>query len=268
MYLDVNGVDVHADIQNESTFSSKHTGAELKRIQVEVVAPDQQTHERLLEIKKKAKRDGISSTDGKGNIVKKWKIDNSIYSYTDPGPGSTYYHSIELEEMEELKVDNLLLNGLSFQPYSYHEKFSNDVLIIEAKVLLSEAEYSELRKLMIGKQYFPVIRQGISEETIEMRFGIVYWSRHENEIKHQLYLVERKYDEDDGQSRDLFQPEMNHMQHDIAKNIESIEGLMTVLVDKGFLDPVDVESIRKKVSEGAWDRRREFYLVKELDELL
>ena len=40
MYLDFDGREIRVDAENESTVRSRHTGAELRRVEVSVVAPN------------------------------------------------------------------------------------------------------------------------------------------------------------------------------------------------------------------------------------
>jgi len=265
IYLDFAGKEVPANLKDESTFRSKHTGAELKSIKVDIVAEDQEAHERLL---KSIEKGSINSTDGKGSVLSKWKVKNPSYSYTD-APGSHYYHSLELEETEELRVSSLTLGGFSLQPYSYEEKFDGDALIIEARVLLSETQYVELKKLMKAAElYFPVVRHGISEEPREMRFGKMLWSKHEDGIKHELLLVEKIYDETkERRSALLFEPEMSHVQDMTAQQEEILEELITALVDKGLLRMEEINDIRARATRRTWERKREFYRVDDIDTL-
>ena len=265
IYLDFAGKEVPANLKDESTFRSKHTGAELKSIKVDIVAEDQEAHERLLKSIERAKKVGINSTDGKGTVLNRWKVKNTSYSYTTGVPGSKYYHSLELEEMEELKVSSLALGGLSLQPYSYEEKFDGDALIIKARVLLSEKQYAELKELMKGERYFPVIRHGISDEPREMRFGTMRWSKHEDSIKHELLLVERSYDEAKERFSGLFEPEMSRMQHMIADHVEILEELFTTLINKGLLEVEEASDIRARAAQRIWERKKELYRVDDID---
>lgn len=266
MYLDFDGREVRVDVEDESTVRSRHTGTELRRVYVSVDTLDQKSHERLPGIIEKAIDNGINSTDGHGNVLNKWKIGNFQHSYIGRGPETEYHHHIELEEMEELKVESLVLDELQFFPYSYHEEFSGDDLIIEAKVLLSESQYTMLKELMKKKGYFPVVRHGISDETREMRFGVSLWSRHDDGIKHTLHLVEKSYDEDGELRRGIFQPEMSIMQDFIACHDEIIQEMLTSLIRKGILESEEADALRKRASERVCDKKRDFYSVEDIDE--
>lgn len=264
IYLDFEGTELRIRVEKESTFRSRHSGAELKRIEVSLVARGRQAHESLLEIIERAKEEGINSTDGQGNVLNRWRLRKNSHSHTVGEP--EYYHSLELEGEEELKVDKLVLAGLTFQPYSYNEEFDGDALIIEAKVLLSEAQYDELTEFMKREGYFPVIRHGISDEPREMRFGATRWSKHQDGIKHELLLVEKSYDEAKTRPRFTFALELPRMREVIAEHAGVLGALLTTLVNKGLLEAEEADSIRGEASRRAWHRQRELYRVKDIDE--
>jgi hypothetical protein len=162
IYLDLDGKETPTEIISESTFHSKHTGRELKCIEVRLVEKGKQAHEKLLGILKAGRDKGIDSTDGKGKVLNKWKVKTSSYSYSEGGYDSDYFHSIELEEMEELAVTSLKVGGLDLHPYSYKEKFDEDALIIEAKVLLSKSQYSDLKEIMKKRATSQLLDRGLT----------------------------------------------------------------------------------------------------------
>lgn len=265
VYLGVGGKEIPATVLNESSFLSRHTGKELKSLQVEVVALDELANEQLLKILEAGKHEGISSLDGSGTVLSKWKVKNDSYSYSTGRSDSGYVHNIEMEELESLEMTKLLLDELELEPYFYVEEFDSDALIVNAKVFLSDSQYSVLKKIMKSGGYFPVIRQGISSEPKQMRFGITRWSKHENGIKHELLLIEKNYDEANKNMKGMFEPQMPNMQAMLAEDTELVEALIGTLLGKGLLDTEDVNEMRSRVSERFWDRNKEFYKVKDID---
>ena len=266
IYLDLDGKETPTEIISESTFHSNHTGRELKSIEVRLVEKGEQAHEKLLEILKAGRDEGIDSTDGKGRVLNKWKVKNYSYSYSEGGYDSNYFHSIKLEEMEELKVRTLTVGGLDLHPYSYEEKFDEDALIIEAKVLLSKSQYSDLKEIIKKPHYFPVIRQGINEEPREMRFGITRWSEHEQGVKHELLLIDKSYDDPKKGFKGLFDPEMSRMQDVIAEDAEILRELISTLTNKGLLSIEEGDQIRARALEQSWDRKKDFYRMQNIDD--
>lgn len=266
IYLDLDGKETPSEIISESTFHSKHTGRELKCIQVRLVEKEKRVHEKLLEILKAGREECIDSTDGKGKVLNKWKVKNNSYSYSEGSYASNYHHSIELEEMEKLEVTSLKVGGLELHPYFYKEKFDEDALIIEAKVVLSKSQYSDFREIMKKTRYFPVIRHGITEEPREMRFGVTRWSEHEHGVKHEILLIDKSYDDLKRGFGGFFDPEMSHMQDMIAIDTEILEELISALTNKDLLSIEEVDNIRARASERTRDRKREFYRMKDIDE--
>lgn len=266
MYLDLGDKEIPAELTYESTLRSKHTGRELKCVQVRVAEKEKQAHERLLEFLRRGREEGINSTDGMGKVLSKWKVRNDSYSYSEGSYDSNYYHSIELEEMERLEVTSLKIGGLELHPYSYKEKFDDEALIIEAKAMLSESQYSELKGIMKKMRYFPVIRHGIAEEAREMRFGSTKWSEHEHGVKHELLLIDKSYDDIKKGFKGFLDPEMFRMQDMIAEDTEILDELVSTLTNKGLLSIEEVDHIRVRALERVWDRKREFYRMKDIDE--
>ena len=70
IYLEINGREVRCELQEETVLYSKHTGKQLKHIEVKIIVENEYSHEKLLEIIKKG--EGINSTDGKGNVMAGW----------------------------------------------------------------------------------------------------------------------------------------------------------------------------------------------------
>ncbi len=261
------GKEIPAEIISESIFLSKHTGRELKYIQVSLVEKGKEANERLLETLNTGRDIGIDSTDGKGNVLSKWRMKNNSYNYSDDNHISNYYHSIELEEMEDLKMTTLEIAGLILNPYYYDEKFDEDALIIEAKVKLSGPQFTELKEVMKKTDYFPVIRHGINEEPREMRFGSTSWSEEKDNIKHEILLVEKSYDNKDRKSKVLYEPQMSNIQTMLATDTEILEELISTLTAKNLLSIEDVNQIRLKASDRLWERKREFDRMKDIDKI-
>jgi hypothetical protein len=265
MYLDLGGKEVRVRVEAETIFPSKHTGRNLKSCQISIVAIGKQINETLQNVLEKGKEDGINSTDGSGKITGKWKINNSSYSYSTNDDNAEYRYSAKLEEMEQLEVTSLVVDGLELKPYSYAERSDGDDLIIEAKVRLTESEFSPLKNILKNTGYFSVIRHGLSEDPRQMRFGQTNWSMNENVIKHEVRLVDKSYDDNNKRTRGLYEPEIGNMQAMIAENTERVEELMSILKNKSVLDATDIEDMLAKTKERVWSRKREFYRVKDID---
>jgi hypothetical protein len=269
MYADFSGEELIVDLEEKSTFRSKHTGAELKRVRIGLIAQTLQAHRLLLLKIKRAEQDGISSTDEEGNITRRWKIAHGSFCSLGDEHNQEYYHELQLDEDEELKLETLSLNGIALFPYYYEEEFDCDDLSIKSRVMVSPEQDAHLRMLMKENGYFWVERQGINSVPREMRFSnTILWSRHGNKFKYEIILVDKSYDERDRPLARLFQPQMSRMQSVVASQAEMVEAMLETLVTRKYLTEVDVAEMRKKAAERVWDRKREFFEVKDIDEFL
>jgi len=199
-------------------------------------------------------------------------IRQALPLYSSP-PGEEhnpeYCHEILIEEVEDLEIESLSINDLVLHPYFYEEEFDCEDLSIKSRVMVSPEQDAILRLLMKDDEYFQVLRRGINDEPREMRFSnTILWSRHGNRFKYEIILVDRSYDERDRPLVRLFQPQMSRMQSAIAAQAEMVEAILETLVMRKYLTEGNVAEMRKKAAERIWDRKREFYEVRDIDEFL
>jgi hypothetical protein len=236
-----------ADAEDLGSFTSKHTGNNLRRWEIEFRVRGEETNEKVQDTLGKERE--VVSLDEAGNPSGTWKVGNTSYSYQSGANNTIYTHTWELIEKEELNLEKLQLGDLEYDPYLYEEDIDDEgILRIRARVRLSSDELAKLHNLSWTKDYFPVIRRGINAEPQEMRFATTLWSEHDGKIKYQIRLIARAYD-DSHKSMGLFQPEMQIMQRLLAENTESLLELLTVLKAKDVLTDTEYESI-KNVAEG------------------
>lgn len=96
---------VQVQINEQSEVTSKHTGVELKCLKVGFQVRGKLVNEEVLGLIERGKQEGLTSVDESGNFDKKWKVGNSSWSYTE---GTHFYHhTMELQEMEDIKIDIL-----------------------------------------------------------------------------------------------------------------------------------------------------------------
>jgi len=269
MIVDFSEDELFVDLEEKSTFCSKHSGVELRRIKMGLIARALGAHRSLLFKIRRAEHDGICSTDKDGKITGRWRIANSSFCCLGEEHNPEYYHEILIEEVEELEIESLSISGLVLHPYFYEEEFDCDDLSIKSRVMVSPEQDAILRMLMKDDEYFQVVRRGISDEPREMRFSnTILWSRHGNRFKYEIILVDRSYDERDRPLARLFQPQMSRMQSAIAAQAEMVEAILETLVNRKYLTEGNVAEMREKAAERIWDRRREFYEVRDIDEFL
>lgn len=255
---------VHVQITSEADIVSQHTGKLLSTVQVVTTVIGKDANDEFLNLIEKAKENNVSSVDDNGKLIKTWKVKNTSWSYRDGRP--VYQHTLELEEVEELKLDYLDIDGFIVTPYDYQEKIDSEGISIESKVVLSEEQHNQLKFMSKTNDTFSVWRFGINETPAKMRFGLAYWSKHENSYKHEIHLIEHKEDKISNKIASAFQW-MKNMRSFVAENQTTIDRLLDVLVAKNILTMEDVEKIRREVIEDSWEISYEFFKVDDIDKI-
>lgn len=257
--LHLQGTIIRAEIVKARNVPSKHTGQPLRVLNVEFYTGSESELDRVTSLS--SDRKPFQVKQDSGEPLGKFKAGRTSYSYQDQR--SDAKHLWELEEIEELNVQNLVLADLAVVPYRYEEEFDDRGLHIKANVRLTGEEEERLRVL---PHYFQVIRRGISDEPIEMRFGQLVWSRQEgDDFKMQLILVDRAYDEPRPLPRP-FDPELNNVERMLVETNESLRALLFMLEDKGVLAKSEVEKLTQPSDESLKNRYKELFRVRDLDE--
>jgi hypothetical protein len=264
MILIFGDLKVRVQMTNEGHITSKHTGKTLAVLQVTTTVRGKEANDNFLKLIEKAKEDNISSLDETGNLSKNWKVKNTSWSYRDGD--SIYNHTLELEEVEELKLDYLDVSGLVIKPYDYQEKIDTDGISIESKAILSEEQHNQLKAMLKTGDSLSVVRYGINETPIEMHFGAANWSKYENNFKHEILLIEDTMDKSSNKLAAAFQW-VRSMRNFVAEHQIIIDGLLTVLVAKNIITSEEVEKIRIDALDQSWNVRYEFFKVDDIDEM-
>lgn len=245
-------------------FTSPFTGHQLKRFQVTVSVTEQQlsVFEDELDY---VKVYGITEVDGDGTGIRKYKISNTSYSYSNNSDGRMYFFTIS--EEENVKIDRLLIKDIELTPYEYEETLSDDAIIINAKVIVTKDIADRIEGLNENEEkYFTVIREGINENPIKMRFGLNIWSEHEDgSIKYRLVIVEDKYDTEDDVRRPLNYPEAQNIRSLTLYHKSYIELLADLFVDKGLLTKEEIEGLKEKAKVEKNKNLRYIYQVVDVD---
>jgi hypothetical protein len=154
-------------------------------------------------------------------LVKNYNYSSSNSSMDDYTT-NTYTFKIEVKEAEELNLKRLLINDIEYKVLRYSEKIEqNNSIVINTILKLSEEEKEIITKLQRAEQiYFNVNSLEIRDYSLVMRFGKIYWSKHEGYYKADVTLVEDKYDEE---KNDVFNRMFVEQSNLIAKLSEQIE---------------------------------------------
>jgi hypothetical protein len=249
---------------DEELFTSPFTGHQLKRFQVSLTVREQELSifEDELDY---VKVYGITEIDGDGTEIRIYNIRNTSYSYSNNSDGRMY--TFELSEEENVKIDKLLIEDIELTPYEYEETLSDGAIIIHAKIKVTKdiADCIEGFNENEGK-YFTVIRVGINENPIKMRFGVNIWSEHEEGfVKYRLVIVEDKYDNEDDVRRPLNYPVTQNIQSMTLYHKSYIELLADLLVDNGLLSKEEIERLKEKAREEKNKNIRYIYQVNDVD---
>jgi hypothetical protein len=194
MILDFGEIRIGVSVMSSSTRQSPHTGAMLEKLEAETSIEGEAVFNQLSGLLSKPISENIPSIDQTGKIIKRWKIILKQSSYQTGNP--IYHFSLELEEVEELKLISLVIGDLEFHPYFYKEEFHDGRLAIEAKVLISEEQHDQLKPLYLTHDDLMVIRHGINDTPQAMDLNFPFWSRQEPNFKHVLSLSEPLIDKE------------------------------------------------------------------------
>ncbi|WP_342540402.1 hypothetical protein MHI39_24130 [Heyndrickxia sp. FSL K6-6286] len=248
---------------DEEFFLSPFTGQQLKKFNLSLLVRQPQLSVFDVELDY-VKENGITEVNDDGAEIKKYKIVNISYSYSNHSDDRTY--SFELSEVEEIQINKLLIEDMELTPYEYEETF-DDAIIIQAKVRVTKDIADRIEELSQSEdKYFSVIREGINKKPIKMRFGQNIWSEHENNIiKYRLVIVEDKYDTEDDVSRPLYYPEIQNIQSITLYHKTYIELLADLFVEKGLLSKAEIEGLKEKAKVEKNKYERYIYQVKDVD---
>ena len=264
MLLDFKGTRVRVQIAKEEKYSSKHTDADLRRLEVRTTIQGEKNNEGFVELINQARTDGVTSVSEDGQVQRKWRLKNSSGSHRDNEP--IFHHSIELDEIEELPISSLTLAGLTLQPYKYEETFVDNNLSIKASLKLSEAQHGAVKDLQRSGDIVTVIRHGISEDPKQMRIFIGSWSRHADEVKFELLFQE----ETDQPKPNPLAPVLRWLgplTNKVADNSVAVDALTDALHKKGVLSEEELSQIQRNVADKARDVKDGFFRVDDIDEL-
>lgn len=254
------------NVNYEESITSPHTGEKLEKIYFDLDIQGKSMNDIVQNEIFNIKNGGVFSLNEDGNNVKEYRLVKNPYSYSGSytDEDTVYSYTLYLEEVERLNIDGLIIGDLEVFPYEYKEEHDEDknAIIITAKVKLTKKESKILRN---NDRYFKVIRKGISNKELEMRFGVPLWSEEENRIKERLIIVEKIYDENKSKSGSLFQPEMSNIQNKLAYTENLNAELINLLLSKEILTSDEVENIKEKAELDIKNTWYDFYKVQDID---
>ncbi len=252
------------------TVVSKSTGNELNAYRFKIRVAGKEKFEDFKNKMNMYKEECISQIDDNGNILAKYNVGTWSYRYYNEydSEDTNYLCDVEIIQREELKTDILIIEGIENEVLKYKEEYDNynKAIVIRAIIKNTEEQRKKINKAIGENKYFKVVRPGINNEILEMRFGKTIWSKHEDYIKRSITLVEKKYDENEKIKRPLLWPELNNMMGIIAKNTVYIEKLEKILKENNIITNENIEEIKVQVEKEYKKIYRQFYLVDDAEE--
>ncbi|MEH0420512.1 hypothetical protein [Streptomyces sp. B21-083] len=227
--------------------TSAHTGRQLRRVALEFRVPSKRQDELDAELKAAAEKDGrpLRGTDVN------WSVSNTRYSYTVGAQPDVATYSLELQEAEDLRASAVEIGGLALVPGAYREWIDGegDYLVLTFVTETAGEANQQLEELVIarGETYYDVIRRGVSDTPVRMRFGRTLWQETEaGSIRHNLSLVadEGRETSKPGPFALLNEPQLSRTTEAAVANAQALAVLVDELQAQGVLSSEAADKIR------------------------
>lgn len=278
IYLLTDGTRIPVQETDRSYTESPHTGEQLQVVEGEMRTGDRAQYEALISAVEETGEDDepLRAEDQDGAPVGKWSVEIPSHGSTTGDVTNEYFARIRMEEVEELTLDRLVIDGdLALEPYKYeenayppsHDAVEGPTITADVKVLIGEEEkdtrFQEL--LREGPRYVSVVREGISDEPVEMRIGPPRWSEHPEGKKYSFALMTRAYDAASG-GPGLEFPD-SRARARVAKLEGVVSGLISLLQEKGVVDQEEVDEVGRQADDDLWERVSQFRREEDIDDL-
>lgn len=242
LFLDLEGRRFPVLIRRRSTSPSVHTGRSLAELHACAVTSDPATHVWLAEALKRAVETPVRLSSEADDLQGRWTLSWNAYGEV----GGEHRYTLILRECEELDLEALVVDGIELHPYEYREEPTNGGLTIVAKLVGSERDVHELRRVLRGRGSVPVVRRGIEDAPREMRLGVGEWTEHEDRMKYRIVLLEAGVD--DATHPELVRVRRENNRAALGFYMNFAERLVALLVERGVLTEEEVETVREAAS--------------------
>lgn len=250
-------------LKEEKSFS-EHTGKELTDYKIEIRLQGTENRDWFEE----SIKNNLYKLDNNEDIIANYK--GQVISSSSSRQSDLYNYTFKLFEKENLDIEKLIIGNLELVTYEYEEKYNDTIeqdryLSIDAK---AEVDYSEFIKLYTSEsKYFEVVREGINDNPVDMRFGKVIWSKIEDteKIKIDFVMVEKIYDDSEGSSLNINQPEVNNLIRESAYKNKLFDILIDYLIDEDILSKTKLKEFEEKVKDSMSEEAFKFVEVNDVD---
>lgn len=177
--------------------------------------------------------------------------------------------------------ERLVVNGLSITPYYYAQERDRETngLFITLRVALAEPYSSSLDTIIkdtIPKpenrwgdvNYFSVVREGVDNAPLAMRFGAILWSENDLIKKYELNLVERSLDDPNRRANfvEYDNVGVTDVQITVAQTTTAFNALLALLATKGIISEAEHREIKSVGVASVPDVLLAFQRVRNIDQ--
>lgn len=175
---------------------------------------------------------------------------------------------LELNECSNKEIIGLEFANMVFEPYEISQHMSNQAVVINAKMVVTCEQFEKINEIKYCQtdMYFPVVRKGISDTPLQMRFGRNLWSDAKEGYKMAIVLVEQEYDKKDDKLQGFSEPELSIVINQVKQLRATNEYLLDILEHNQLISEQQKMTLQMKLS--AEELRQQQYLydyVKDID---
>lgn len=243
-------------VVEEQCEQSPHTRRGLRRMKVQFRTGSEEEREQV-----GAALSGGKVT-GRSEYGARLKVTNHSYSYTQGSDVTTF--TVTVEEVEDLRCDAIVLGGtLELVPDGYAEDFRHGAVVVTFTATTSGEQTDQFEALLLDHEaphYFPVVRRGVSDTPMRMRFGrCLYRDNDDGRRNHKVVLVQDLYDDRDDQPfKGFSHPETDRLEDAVVVLQQTVDGLLDLLVRKGVATQDDASGIRDGARQVTRRAHRQF----------
>lgn len=190
-------------------------------------------------------------------------------SYSSVGFSGPWMHTVEVEEYEDLKPTEFLIDGLRVRPERFEERSDDGGLTIATIFSVDAATRRDLERVLKAHSdvsYFPVRRVGVEDRDRTMRFGRSEWSEHGAVTKYHLFLVEKAADDARTGRIPDFYPDLPNIRRQVGDTRYLVEELLTALVEAGVLSSERRREIENRMADDRWERWWSLFKVEDVEQ--
>jgi hypothetical protein len=263
MYLRVGDRTATIEVTREGEVTSPHSGRRLRRREGRTGTADPAIHEEFSDAIDGQGPEGFQEIGPAGDLGR-WKVKRDSYSISN----GHFTHSLIMTETENLIPDALIIDGMEFHPTRYEEEVQQGELQVRARFLTTKENSEALRKIMRERRFFPVIRRGINDQPVQLRFGMCGWSEHPEGFKHSVFMLDGKYDDNDSrQGNHISEVRADSRDNAVAASFGLFRELLPLLKEKGILTEDEITGLRSRAAERLEEIHQSWFKVKDVDDL-